>query len=109
MRLRRRLKIAIGDAGNQLMLRAIRVHANFAEYVPLSLILIFLVESQGANALLVHALGIALLAGRASHAFGVSQTNENYRFRSFGIVMTLATILACSMYLLYSYTQKISA
>jgi uncharacterized protein len=39
-RLRRTLKIAIGDGGSQVMLRAMRVHSNFAEYVPLSLILL---------------------------------------------------------------------
>ena len=31
LRLRRDLRIGIGDAGNETMLRAIRVHANFAE------------------------------------------------------------------------------
>jgi len=45
--LRRRLSIAIGDAGSESMLRAMRVHANFAEYVPLSLLLIYLVEVTG--------------------------------------------------------------
>ena len=42
LRLRRSLRIAIGDAGSETMLRAMRVHSNFAEYVPLSLILIYL-------------------------------------------------------------------
>lgn len=70
--MRRRLQIAIGDAGNQSMLRSMRVHANFAEYVPLSLLLIFFVESSGANPVLVHALGMSIVAGRISHAFGVS-------------------------------------
>ena len=36
--MRRRLKIAIGDEGNPTMLRAMRVHSNFAEYVPLGLL-----------------------------------------------------------------------
>ena len=35
LRLRRRLNISVGDAGNTKMLRAMRAHANFAEYVPL--------------------------------------------------------------------------
>jgi len=80
LRMRRRLKIAIGDAGNQAMLRAMRVHSNFAEYVPLSLLLIYFVEVSGANSLLVHVLALCLLAGRASHAFGVSQVKETTRF-----------------------------
>ena len=57
LRLRRNLRIAVGDAGNPKMLRAMRVHSNFAEYIPLSLLLIYLAEAQGANGLLIHALG----------------------------------------------------
>jgi len=45
LRLRRRLRIGIGDAGNEQMLRAMRVHSNFAEYVPLTLFLIYLAET----------------------------------------------------------------
>jgi len=40
LRMRRRLRIAVGDGGDTALLRAMRVHANFAEYVPLSLLLI---------------------------------------------------------------------
>jgi len=85
------------------MLRAMRVHSNFAEYVPLSLILIYFVETRGVHPLCVHLLGLGLLAGRASHAFGVSQAKENYRFRVFGRAMTLTTIILSSVYLLVAY------
>ncbi len=107
LRMRRRLKIAIGDAGNQAMLRAMRVHSNFAEYVPLSLLLIYFVEVSGANSLLVHVLALCLLAGRASHAFGVSQVKENYTFRAFGMVTTFATLIAASAYLVHSYASRV--
>lgn len=30
--LRRRLRVALGDGGDERLLRAMRVHANFAEY-----------------------------------------------------------------------------
>ena len=107
LRLRRYLKIAIGDAGNQAMLRAMRVHSNFAEYVPLSLLLIFFVESGGAPALLVHLLGLCLLVGRGAHAYGVSQIKEDYRYRVFGMSMTFTTLVVCSAYLLNSYATRI--
>lgn len=101
LRLRKTLGIAIGDSGSAAMLRAMRVHSNFAEYVPLCLILISMVELQGAAPLfVVHGLGIALLAGRAAHAYGVSQTRENYAFRTVGMAMTLGTIIVCSGLLL---------
>jgi len=40
--LRRRLGIAIGTGKNPQLTRAMRVHSNFAEYVPISLILMIL-------------------------------------------------------------------
>jgi uncharacterized membrane protein YecN with MAPEG domain len=109
LRLRRSLNIGIGDAGNLEMLRAMRVHSNFAEYVPISLILIFLLEEQGAHALLIHALGLCLLVGRLSHAFGVSQARENYSFRVAGMALTFTTILSCAAFLLVQYVQRTAA
>ena len=103
--LRRRLRIGIGDAGNEHMLRAMRVHSNFAEYVPLTLFLIYLAEVQGAHALFIHALGLCLLTGRLSHAYGVSQANENYTFRVFGMAMTFTSLISASAYLLFSYSR----
>lgn len=108
LRIRRRLRIAIGDAGNETMLRAMRVHSNFAEYVPLSLLLIYFVESSGAHLLFVHMLAASLLVGRVSHAFGVSQVKENYTFRVFGMALTFTTLLATSAYLLFVYASKVT-
>lgn len=99
--LRRRLKIAIGDAGNPTMLRAMRVHSNFAEYVPLGLLLILLAAGAGAHPMLVHFLGLTLLVGRVSHAYGVSQSRENYRFRVAGMALTFTSLIASSLYLLF--------
>ena len=109
LRLRRSLRIAIGDAGDERMLRAMRVHANFAEYVPLCLLMLFLLEGQGAAAWMVHALCIGLLLGRLAHAFGVSQPRENYRFRIFGMAMTFVTLIASSGWLLVAWAGRISA
>lgn len=92
LRLRRRLQIAIGDAGSTEMLRAMRVHSNFAEYVPLCLLLIHFTEVSGAPLLLVHALGLCLLVGRMVHALGVSQRKEDFRFRVFGMAMTFTAL-----------------
>ena len=103
LRMRRRLRIAVGDAGNEAMLRAMRVHSNFSEYVPLSLLLILLVESTGASAIFVHALGVSMLVGRISHAYGVSQVRENYKFRVFGMAMTFTPIIAAALRLLYVF------
>lgn len=103
LRLRRSLQIPIGDAGNKVMLRAMRAHSNFAEYVPLALFLIYFVEIQSAHRLLIHALCLCLVVGRLTHAFGVSQVTENYKYRVFGMAMTFTSLVVSSIYLLASY------
>ena len=46
--LRRKHQVAIGDGKSAELQRAARVHGNFAEYVPLALLLIFFLEMQTA-------------------------------------------------------------
>lgn len=101
--LRRSLKIGVGDAGNTKMLRAIRVHSNFSEYVPFSLLLIYLVETKMGYPIFVHALGLTLLMGRLLHAYGFSQEKENFKFRVTGMAMTFTVVLSSAGYLLFSY------
>jgi len=100
LRLRRSLQVAVGDGGNIVMLRAMRAHANFAEYVPLCIVLLYLVQVQGAPAWLLHLLGMGLLVGRLSHAYGVSREPENFRFRVFGMAMTFGVLGVTCMRLL---------
>lgn len=102
IRIRRRERIALGDRNNPRLQRAIRVHANFAEYVPLALILVAFVEMQQSRALLVHALCLSLVIGRVIHAYGVSQEKEDYRLRVAGMALTFATIGGSALRLLGS-------
>ena len=102
IRLRRRHRVALGDGNQAPLRRAMRVHANFAEYVPLALLLMFFVERCGGSALRIHALGIALLAGRLLHAWGVSQVRENFRYRTIGMVLTFSVIISASLFLLFA-------
>ena len=101
IRQRRKLKIGLGDSGNNDMQRAMRVHANFAEYVPLSLLMIYLVEQSGVYAWFLHALCLGLLVGRLAHAYGVSQQRENFRFRVTGMILTFTTLITSATHLLW--------
>ena len=51
-----------------------------------------LAEIQGLAPVVVHALGLALLAGRCLHAVGLSRTPEDYRFRTAGMGLTFAVL-----------------
>lgn len=100
IRLRRRLKVALGDGGHSELLRATSAHANCIEYVPLGLLLVLLVEQAAAPILFVHLVAGLLLVGRAAHAYGISQTAENFRFRVTGMVLTFASLTLAALYLL---------
>jgi len=101
IRQRGRAKVAIGSGGDALLERAMRVHANFAEYVPFAVLLLALMELLGAPAALLHGLGLLLLVGRLSHAYGVSQESENFRFRVSGMMATFTTLVVAALYLLW--------
>lgn len=94
---RRRLQIAIGDGEQPQMLRAMRVHANFAEYTPIALIVIAAAEVSDAPGALIHGLGVALLIGRCLHAWGVAQVKEDFRLRVSGMMLTFTALLIASL------------
>ena len=75
------------------LLRRARAHANFAEYVPLALVLMALVELQEGSTWTLHLIGALIIAGRLIHAFGISREPENGRLRVFGIALTLAALI----------------
>jgi uncharacterized membrane protein YecN with MAPEG domain len=98
---RRRARVGLGDGGDRGLVRAMRVHANFAEYVPLTLVLLAFLEIEGAPRLLVHLGGLGLLAGRLAHAYGMSQEPDIERLRAFGIVATFTVLVGAALALLY--------
>ena len=93
-------KVALGHGDDPAMLRAMRVHANFAEYVPLALLLIYFVETGSHTPWLIHLLGSALLLGRLCHAFGRSRTPENFRYRVAGMGLAFPVILVSAAHIL---------
>jgi len=101
--LRRKLLIGVGSGESKELLRAMRVHANFAEYVPLALLLIYFLELQSDSNTWIHVLCIGLLIGRVLHAFGVSQVREKLYLRQAGMVLTFIAILAASVQILMAY------
>lgn len=70
---RRRTGVSLGTGGNAELERAVRAHGNFAEFVPLTLLLLGFLEMQRISAYALHTLCLVLLAGRILHAIGISQ------------------------------------
>ena len=70
---RRTHKIALGDNGDTNFARAVRAHANAAEYVPAGLVgILMLALLEPATPLwLLHASGLSLTIGRVLHGVGL--------------------------------------
>ena len=105
LQLRRARDIPIGTAEDPVLTRAARAHANFAEYVPLTLMLLYFLETLTNAGMVLHVLCISLIVGRLVHAYGVSQVDEDYRFRVFGMVITLGTMISAATRILASYVS----
>ena len=104
---RRKERVAIGDGGNPRMQRAIAAHNNFSQYVPLALLLLAFLEMQQGSTVLIQILCAALLIARLVHAYGVSQMQENFRFRAFGALTTFGVIGLTSIFLLYIAVMRL--
>ena len=99
---RRSAKQSLGTGGVPELERRVRVHANFAEYVPFALLLLAMAELRGVWTPVLHLLGAALVLGRCAHAWGVSQTPEVFRLRVGGMVATFTVLLAAAAAILAS-------
>jgi uncharacterized membrane protein YecN with MAPEG domain len=84
--------VALGTGGQQTLERAIRAHGNFAEYVPFALLILVLLEANGVPAWALHLLGLALLAGRALHAWNIAREAEVLRLRVAGMALTFVVL-----------------
>jgi uncharacterized protein len=79
------------DGGDMPLVRRIRAHANFAETVPIALLLMALLELRGLAPFWLYCLGLALLAGRVLHAGSMLADGPPW-VRLAGMVLTLGAI-----------------
>jgi len=98
IKIRRSEQVSLGDNANPQLQRAIRAHANFMEYVPFAVILLFLAEYQGLASHYCNLLGGALLVGRVFHNLGIVENNLKYR--QIGTIATFLVIIISALLLL---------
>lgn len=101
VRLRASTKTSLGFGEDKALESAVRVHANFAEYVPFILILVGMLELQGANDTLIRALGGGLIVARILHAYGLLTNSETSFGRAAGAMLTWVILLVASVMGLY--------
>jgi uncharacterized membrane protein YecN with MAPEG domain len=100
VRVRISSKVIIGDGGDAVLLGRIRAHANFAEYVPMVLVLILAIElSLKATPLTLWVPALVLPVARLAHAIGMDRPAPN-PFRAAGALLTWLLLGALSVWAL---------
>jgi uncharacterized membrane protein YecN with MAPEG domain len=96
VRLRWTRRVGIGDGGDKDLAKAIRVHGNAIETMPIALLLMFAYELGGGLPWLLHVCGSTLLASRVLHASGLTRTAGSSAGRMFGSILwaTVLVVLA---------------
>lgn len=91
---RRAHKVGVGTGGDAVLVRKVRVHGNFGEYVPLALLMLALLELAAVSTRLLWVFGVALLLARVLHAIGLGGS-AGYSFGRFsGALLTFLTLAA---------------
>ncbi|MCC5879330.1 MAG: MAPEG family protein [Idiomarina sp.] len=103
IRLRWRERVGIGTGESLPLKAAVRVHGNFSEYVPLGLILLGLMEVNGASELLLFAMGGLLFIARIFHAIGLTKTIGVSIYRTIGVLGTFSMLLVSAGFVLGSF------
>ena len=108
---RARLDVEFGDGGDTDLQTRIRVFGNFSEYVPLILMLFLVLELAHTRAVLLHAIGLSLLAMRILHAVSLKAGGRPVAWRRMGrFVSALGTLLiltGMSLLLIKPYILRI--
>ncbi len=104
----RRIKsVGLGDNGDKDGMRAIRVHANAIEYIPIILILMGVYEANGASSLVLHIVGSVAVVARVLHATGLSKSAGKTFGRFVGTVLTWFVILVLSGLNIYHFLTQL--
>jgi uncharacterized membrane protein YecN with MAPEG domain len=96
-RLRRPLQIGVGDGGNEVLARRMRAHGNYAENMPIFLILLGLVELATGGNLWLWGAAILFILARIAHAFGMDRPGAN-PLRVGGISVSWLVLLGLGAY-----------
>lgn len=102
---RRSASVSLGDGGSELLIRRIRVHGNATENIPIGLLVMLVLELNGASAGLLHGLGISLAVGRVAHAQGLSGSPGTSVGRLVGTVATWGAIAVGAVAAIMTYAR----
>jgi uncharacterized membrane protein YecN with MAPEG domain len=90
-------KIGLGDGGDPVLARKVRVHGNFIEHAPFALLMLGLLELSGLPAIWLWVLGSVLFVARLLHAIGLSRTAGYSVGRFTGTALTWLAFLLMAL------------
>jgi uncharacterized membrane protein YecN with MAPEG domain len=91
-------RVSLGDGGDEGLIRAQRIHGNFAEFVPFALLLIALAEMNGSPSWSIHVLGSVLIISRLAHAWALQGGMERMTFRKAGMLGTFIVLVGAALH-----------
>lgn len=89
---RHRTHTGLGVGEDDGLQRAVRIHGNFAEYVPFILLLLALAEFNGAPVWCIHLAGGLLFVARLLHISGLKKSAHKSRARWWGTALTFSQL-----------------
>ena len=92
--LRAKTGISILDGGNELLAVEMRRHGNYAEHVPLLIVLMAIVELNGGNSHFLHVVGIVVVICRVAHPLGLHHDRVKAPLRLIGAAGTSLSTVA---------------
>ena len=95
--------VNLGDGSDPHMISLVRSHGNFAEYVPLILLLVGALEAGGTGPATLHSLLLPLLVARVAHPFGIAAPAGSVTqrvLRGGGTIVTLLVLVVAAVLLL---------
>ncbi len=97
LRLKHEDNKALRDSGHNELTAAVRAQGNFIEYLPLALLLMWMLETMQFSPWLVHVLGILLIIARLMHVHGLNEPSGAGIGRRLGTRLTWLHIVICSL------------
>jgi uncharacterized membrane protein YecN with MAPEG domain len=95
------ISVLFGEPANMDLAERIRIHQNFLEYVPMAIILMGILETNGGNATFLHVFGVVLIVARIAHAIGLKHDNMAHPGRAIGAGGTALISLVAALYTLW--------
>ncbi|AEG49969.1 GST-related protein [Sphingobium chlorophenolicum L-1] len=95
-RIRMAGQIMHGDGGSAVLARRMRAHANFIEYVPVTLILFGLVELAVGASMWLWGAALVLVLARIGHGFGMDAEKPTV-WRAGGALLTWAVMVGMAI------------